>query len=31
MRLDDDHGIRLSATDLVRFTACSHAVRLDLA
>ena len=25
------HGIRLSASDLVRYTACSHATRLDLA
>ena len=31
MKLDPDHGIRLSASDLVRFTACSHAVRLDRA
>ena len=27
----DDGGIRLSASDLMRFTACPHAVRLDLA
>ncbi len=27
----DGEGVRLSATDLMRFTACPHAVRLDLA
>ncbi|MDE2792063.1 MAG: TM0106 family RecB-like putative nuclease [Paracoccaceae bacterium] len=31
MKRDDNDGIRLSASDLMRFTACSHASRLDLA
>ena len=31
MKLDDSNRVRLSASDLMRFTACSHASRLDLA
>ncbi len=31
MKWDDNRQIRLSASDLIRFTACTHASRLDLA
>ncbi len=31
MKRDDNKQVRLSASDLIRFTACAHATRLDLA